>query len=56
MFRPNSLRAKVCLDAAPNLVGGIWACLVTLAGAYGGVYWRQQAASATAASAHEEKL
>ncbi|CAJ0852718.1 hypothetical protein AMST5_00580 [freshwater sediment metagenome] len=38
------------------LIVGIWACLVTLAGAYGGVYWRQQAASATAASAHEEKL
>lgn len=39
------------------LIVGIWACLVTLAGAYGGVYWRQQsAASATAGAAHEEKL
>jgi len=39
------------------LIVGIWACIVTLAGAYGGVYWRQQsAASATAAAGHEEKL
>jgi hypothetical protein len=39
------------------LIVGIWACVVTLGGAYGGVYWRQQsAAGATAAGGHEEKL
>jgi hypothetical protein len=38
------------------LIVGIWACLVTLAGAYGGVYWRQQSVNATATAAHEEKL
>lgn len=38
------------------LIVGIWACLVTLAGAYGGVYWRQQSASAATAGVHEEKL
>ncbi len=39
------------------LIVGIWACIVTLAGAYGGVYWRQQSATAASAgAAHEEKL
>ncbi|MGJ0508741.1 MAG: flagellar basal body-associated protein FliL [Methylocystis sp.] len=38
-----------------TLIVGIWACVVTLAGAYGGVYFRQQS-SASANVAHEEKL
>jgi hypothetical protein len=38
------------------LIVGVWACLVTLAGAYGGVYWRQQSTSSATAAAHEERL
>lgn len=38
------------------LIVGIWACLVTLGGAYGGVYWRQHKSDSAAAAAHEEKL
>jgi len=38
-----------------SIIVGIWAVVITLAGAYGGVYWRQHS-GAEAAAVHEEKL
>ncbi len=38
-----------------TLIVGVWACAVTLGGAYGGVSWRLRASDAPA-PAHEEKL
>lgn len=39
-----------------SIIVGVWACLITLAGAYGGVYWRQHSSADAPAAAHEEKL
>ncbi len=38
------------------MIIGIWACVATLAGAYGGVYWRMHANDPAKSAAHEEKL
>jgi hypothetical protein len=38
------------------MIIGIWACVATLAGAYGGVYWRTHANDPVKSAAHEEKL
>lgn len=37
------------------IIIGVWACIVTLAGAYGGVYWRTHAHD-SGDKAHEEAL
>jgi hypothetical protein len=38
------------------MIIGIWGCIATLAGAYGGVYWRTHANDTAKSAAHEEKL
>lgn len=38
------------------MIIGIWGCVATLAGAYGGVYWRTHANDTAKSAAHEEKL
>jgi len=38
------------------MIIGIWACVATLAGAYGGVYWRTHANDPAKSAAHEEML
>lgn len=38
------------------LIVGVWACAVTLAGAYGGVYWRSHANDTASNDAHAEAV
>jgi hypothetical protein len=38
------------------LIVGLWACVASLAGAYGGVYWRTHAAAPAEKAAHEANL
>jgi hypothetical protein len=38
------------------LIIGVWACIASLAGAYGGVYWRTHANDPASKGAHEENL